>query len=359
MSDTLCSLSDQEVIDRTQSLVAQERQLTLNVLLCLNELEARQLYLKLGYGSLFDYCTKALGYSSSAAWRRIQTARCVARFPALYDMLERNEANLSTVSQVSRIIDESNSEVLLSRIRGKSKNQVDSIVAEYLGPAPNAESTRVVMVRIANTDGSPTAVGDSDLFAAATEGPDHPWDASLACEKDDYCRSGSTNISPANDEDRVEKRVMLRFSVAPEFMEKLERVRTIAWHRLPARASFEQIFEYLLDEFIERHDPVNKQERRQRKLKGAASVAEQPAVPGKRYIPAAVRDEVFQRDGGKCTFVGTSGNRCGSTLAIQLDHIVPVALGGTSTPANLRLLCAKHNRLEAQRLLGPPGVVAH
>jgi 5-methylcytosine-specific restriction endonuclease McrA len=135
-------------------------------------------------------------------------------------------------------------------------------------------------------------------------------------------------------------------------MAKLERVRTIAWHRLPARATFEQIIEFLLDEFIERHDPASKQKRRERKHAGSASVSTHLAEPGKRYIPAAVRDLVFERDGGRCTYVGSSGKRCGSTLALQLDHIVPVALGGTSTPDNLRLLCAKHNRLEAGRLLG-------
>lgn len=43
---------------------------------------------------------------------------------------------------------------------------------------------------------------------------------------------------------------------------------------------------------------------------------------------------------------------CGSTEGLQVDHIVPVARGGRGTIGNLRLLCAYHNRLEAERLLG-------
>ncbi|HEU4365737.1 MAG TPA: HNH endonuclease signature motif containing protein, partial [Candidatus Krumholzibacteria bacterium] len=83
-----------------------------------------------------------------------------------------------------------------------------------------------------------------------------------------------------------------------------------------------------------------------------------PAPRGKndarsRYIAAAVRDKVFTRDEGLCTFVGPDGRRCASRHALQIDHVKPVARGGASTADNLRLLCAHHNRLEAERLMGP------
>jgi hypothetical protein len=32
--------------------------------------------------------------------------------------------------------------------------------------------------------------------------------------------------------------------------------------------------------------------------------------------------------------------------------VTPFARGGPSTPSNLRLLCAQHNRLEAERIYG-------
>lgn len=354
MPDTLRSLSDQEILERTHVLVADERKLTLSVLLCLNEIESRELYLKLGHGSLFDYCTNALGYSSSAAWRRIQTARCVARFPVVYGMLDRNEVNLSTVSQVSRVLDESNSDDLLLRIRDKSQREVDVILAEYRPPVQAIDRTRTVMIVVPTSSEGVGTGPATGLFQSPVTSPA----ARDACEKSDYCRSGSNEVGSKSTLDRLERRVMLSFAVLPEFMDKLDRAWTIAWYRLPNRASYEQIFEFLIDEFIERQDPASKQKRRERKLKGAASVSGQPPAPGKRYIPAAVRDQVFERDGGQCTFLGPSGKCCGSTLALQLDHIVPVALGGRSTLDNLRLLCAKHNRLEAERLLGPLPVAA-
>lgn len=71
-----------------------------------------------------------------------------------------------------------------------------------------------------------------------------------------------------------------------------------------------------------------------------------------RHIPNEVRDEVFERDRGRCTFVGVDGRVCGSKTYLQVDHVVPFAQGGSHLPTNLRLLCGVHNRLKAERRLG-------
>ena len=64
-----------------------------------------------------------------------------------------------------------------------------------------------------------------------------------------------------------------------------------------------------------------------------------------RAIPAAVRRQVWQRDGGCCSYVDReTGRRCNSRHLIEIDHILPYALGGAADPANLRLLCEAHHR---------------
>jgi 5-methylcytosine-specific restriction endonuclease McrA len=50
-----------------------------------------------------------------------------------------------------------------------------------------------------------------------------------------------------------------------------------------------------------------------------------------------VRLAVFKRDDGRCV-------SCGSDRELQFDHVIPVALGGASTEANLQLLCSNCNR---------------
>lgn len=57
----------------------------------------------------------------------------------------------------------------------------------------------------------------------------------------------------------------------------------------------------------------------------------------RQQIPAAVRSLLVQRDGDLC-------RHCGSGEDIEVDHIHPVALGGTDEALNLQLLCRRCNR---------------
>ena len=81
-----------------------------------------------------------------------------------------------------------------------------------------------------------------------------------------------------------------------------------------------------------------------RKAARAATPTAKPRASG-RAIPAAVKRQVWQRDGGCCSYVDReTGRRCNSRHLIEIDHILPYALGGAADPANLRLLCEAHHR---------------
>ena len=82
------------------------------------------------------------------------------------------------------------------------------------------------------------------------------------------------------------------------------------------------------------------------------------AVPGSRsrYIPVAVKREVWRRDQGRCSYVDRhSGRRCGSRYRLEIDHIVPFALGGASELFNLRLRCGAHHKLRHAGIHSHPG----
>jgi 5-methylcytosine-specific restriction endonuclease McrA len=81
-----------------------------------------------------------------------------------------------------------------------------------------------------------------------------------------------------------------------------------------------------------------------------AATADSPA--NAKYIPAAVRREVYQREGGSCAYVGEEDRQCCSTLRLEYQHIVPVACGGPSTPKNITLFCRAHNLLQAEKDFG-------
>jgi hypothetical protein len=90
-----------------------------------------------------------------------------------------------------------------------------------------------------------------------------------------------------------------------------------------------------------------------------------PAQPGartgtsrqrrSRHIPAAVKREVVQRDGLRCTFVGSEG-RCRETGMLEFHHHDPFAAGGAHTASNVTIACVHHNALEAERFYGRSGV---
>ena len=70
------------------------------------------------------------------------------------------------------------------------------------------------------------------------------------------------------------------------------------------------------------------------------------AVTGNtRYIPQSIKHAVWRRDRGVCT-------NCGTRRHLNFDHIRPLALGGSTTLDNLRLLCFQCNQRAGMRTFG-------
>ena len=71
-----------------------------------------------------------------------------------------------------------------------------------------------------------------------------------------------------------------------------------------------------------------------------------------RHVAAAVKREVWARDGGQCAFVGAAG-RCTERGFLEYHHVIPFADGGETDASNLPLRCRAHNAFEEQRWSGP------
>lgn len=69
-----------------------------------------------------------------------------------------------------------------------------------------------------------------------------------------------------------------------------------------------------------------------------------PEASKRPPIPKEVADTVWNRDGGKCVY-------CGSTENLHFDHIIPFSKGGATNVENLQLLCQKCN-LEKSNKIG-------
>ncbi|HSN14031.1 MAG TPA: hypothetical protein VLT61_05325 [Anaeromyxobacteraceae bacterium] len=119
-------------------------------------------------------------------------------------------------------------------------------------------------------------------------------------------------------------------TVSKRFTEKLEAARNALSHSHPG-ADVEAILEAGLDLLLDRAAKRRGLVKRPRPAPVPIAAAEE-ANP--RYVSAAVRREVFTRDGGKCQWPMAGGGICGSTHRVELDHVVPLGRGGMATVAN-------------------------
>lgn len=80
-------------------------------------------------------------------------------------------------------------------------------------------------------------------------------------------------------------------------------------------------------------------------------VADAPVVTRRRRvrpkIAASIRFRVLERDGFTCTYCG----RKPPDVVLHVDHVHPVAAGGTTTMDNLRTACQDCNLGKAARIL--------
>jgi 5-methylcytosine-specific restriction endonuclease McrA len=133
------ALSDARLLAEVDRLAATQRTVNASLIASLAELDARKLYLGLGFSSLHTYCTQHLHLSEAAAYNRIEAARTARRFPVVLDLLASGDVTMTTVALLSKYLTEENHLELLDAARHKTKRQVQAQVAE-LDPRPDLDS---------------------------------------------------------------------------------------------------------------------------------------------------------------------------------------------------------------------------
>ena len=98
LCSTVAALPDQVLLEQTRMLARHEQALQLSVLDHLREIEARRLYLRRGFSSLFDYTVRELRYTEAAAWRRIKAMRLCRETRGVRERLQDGSLNLSNAA---------------------------------------------------------------------------------------------------------------------------------------------------------------------------------------------------------------------------------------------------------------------
>ena len=93
-------LGDQQLLDQTKRLAANQRCLEVHILDHLDEIDRRGLALRRGFSSLFHYAVRELRFTVAAAQRRIQAMRLCRRHGWVRASLQSGELSMTAAAQL-------------------------------------------------------------------------------------------------------------------------------------------------------------------------------------------------------------------------------------------------------------------
>jgi 5-methylcytosine-specific restriction endonuclease McrA len=384
-------LSDDVLLSRLRGTLSRERQVTAEVLRLMAEVDRRRLYAQFACDSMFAFATGVLGLSEAAAYKRIQVARAGRRFPTLFAQIGGGRQHLSGLCVLVPHLTADNHRELLEAAAGLGKRQIEHLVAERL-PRPDVATSMRKLPTAARPSGRPSARSEQAVSAPASCMPPAAQQRATAAARAEAVPSGAapahqSSFGTESQADRTEPaaaatprhvqhhpqplsadRYLLKVSVSGQLRGKLDQAQDLLRGQVPdgdIATVLEQALDALIAQQLKNTYAVGAKARRtkpqQSQISPTASSAStrRSATSRSRAIPAAIRREVYRRDGGQCRFVDAkTGRRCQARAQLQFHHQVPFARGGRHSVDNVVLLCATHNAHMARRDYGAAHIQA-
>ena len=288
----LTEITDDRLLERIEKLCAEERELLTSILHHLREIERRKLYANLKYPSLFEYAVKHLGYSEDQAYRRISAMKLLRDLPELEEKINSGELQLSHLGMANTFF---NKEKQLGQ---KIFSKVDKLE---------------VLEKIANT-----SARDAEKIILSYS---------------------STPILHRPERERViaDEMIEINFVAKSQLKEKIHKLKGLLAHQSP-HLSTADLVEKLCDLGLQKWGKGIYKETDQQSITSTNSNNIDPEIDELSWT--AIKKAVWKRDKGQC-------QNCGSSYALEVDHIFPKAKGGDDSLGNLRLLCRSCNQRSA------------
>ena len=364
-----CSLAVDVLARRLAELVGEEREALVAFLLHLEEFDRRRAWAEAGYDSLWNYCLSVLHLREGPAGRRIAAMRVLRQFPKLEGALGDGRLCLSTVTLVAPLLTNENLDDLVARAAYRTKAEVEHLVASLQpratpkdgvrrlpGPAACVDAPVALPVEAPRTAPAPSSAGVGSHTAAPLSLGAASEDPSLA-----FAPAGVLDLRPNTAASTATRPTVtpvsaetfsLRVTLDAGLKGDLDELTALLSHKVP-NGDIAAVLREAIRCAIEKHGRRKGAKARAQKRAPIAATSRAARAPaGRPHIPAEVRREVWKRDAGQCTWRGPDGHRCESRWRLELDHVVPVTLGGASTAHGLRLLCRVHNQLHAEQVFG-------
>ena len=339
-------LTNVVLIGAVLAALSRERVSMVLVVALLEEVDRRKLYAAAGYPSTIAYCIGHFRMSVDSAFKRIRAARAARRFPGILDALEDGRLHLSAVVALAPYLRKENGEELVAAATHKTRFEIEQMLAKRF-PRPDvpARVQEVSPCSQALTWGplAPGPVETGEVAeSAGTQGGAPLVPERVPNQRSDLSRTAApefprmTPLAP--------QRFAVQFTMDQGTHDDLVRAQELLSHQIPS-GDIAEVFALALRSL--NRDLMKRKFAATQKPRPVARPSEDP-----RHIPASVKREVWERDGGKCTFVSDTGVRCSSRRLIEFDHVTEVARGGVASLSGIRLRCRAHNQYAAECTFG-------
>ena len=344
-------LSDDALLLDGKRLVGHGFKTDAMLLTRITEIDCRQLYRREGHPSMYSFMIGEWHLSEDAAYKRIHGARVAQRFPAVLIALAEGRLHMRAVLMLACRLTPANAEELVAAATHKSRFEIQRLLSERF-PQPDLPERFEPI-------GSPPAVATVPMPAREAVHQLAPEQVHVAIPE----QRSQGHIAPP-----VPEPARQPAPIPAELPARAQRVTPLSPERFGLQLTLDREAHDLLQcarELMGHENPSGEilpvlkgalrlfvDHLRERKFAATNSPRHSRPSTSPRHIPAAVRRAVWERDGGRCTFVGASGKRCPARGMLEFDHRVPVAQGGQGTVENVRLVCRAHNQYAAERAFG-------
>ena len=276
----------------------------------------------------------------------------VGCFPQVLEQLVDGSLTVTSVRLLARHLTAENHRELLAAASRRSKREVEELIARRFPKPDTPSSVRKVPERT-----------QSRMPVAPTRSATEPAQAmsapatTMVALAPVLTASEAVGPRPTASTHRpavkplAADRYEIRFTASAATRDKLKVARDLLRHAIPS-GDVAAIFDRALSELIDAHSRRKMAVVRKPAKARAVTAGGRPAVEHSRHVAAEVKRVVWVRDGGRCAFVGASGHRCSERAFLEYHHVVPYAVGGKATIANIQLRCRAHNGYEADVFFG-------
>jgi hypothetical protein len=342
----IAKLGDEELLARVRGLVARSNETEALLLVHLAEVDERKLYLP-RRTSLWDFCLYDLGFSENIAWSRIAVARESRRHPQVLEMLRTGRIHLSGLKLLCGQLSD-DADALLAEAAGKTKRQIEEILARR-HPKP-AVPDRIRKLPSTALPVEPNVAAELLVSPPAAAGPADTTagTAATAAPPPVERTTRAAVVAPLSAE-----AYLVQFTADPELRDQIRLALDLSRHGNPRgdlATMLREALGLLIEKRLKQRFAVGRKARQTDRPEGAAT---------SRHVPAEIQRAVYERDGGRCTYVDPDGRRCDARAFLTFDHVDGYARTLEHRADAIRLLCAPHNQHAANVMYTPSGGVMH